>query len=164
MTEQVSQDGVVHVRYLPDHSVTCVRRDLGGETRAQYDRDVPAPLRHFLDACGAGDSPANYATLAFVDGEVIGAFRFNVYQGSLEPTETLYAAGTWVARSHRGQGVALHLWGVAMRRHPNVREVVVASASGGGRALTRSLARRYPTRCWFLDERELDENGDYRGR
>jgi hypothetical protein len=157
VTEQAFPDKVVRVRYEPGHLVTCARRDLHDELRSAYDKTIPAFLRYFLDACGAGDTPTDGATVAYVGKEIVGAFRFNVDRTSLVPV--LYAAGTWVDHSQRGKGVALRLWRVALRRHPEVREVSVASASRGGRGLTRSMARRYPALVWYLDGHELDEKG-----
>jgi len=83
------------------------------------------------------DDVASHALTATVDGQLVGWLRCTHSRG------VLYAQGTWVGKSHRGQGIARTLWDKAMVRfHPEVLHV--DTVSDGGRGIVQGLRRRYP--------------------
>lgn len=93
--------------------------------------------------------PAQQAVVATERGKIVGFFRFEAEDRS---HTTLYAYGTWVAKSHRGRKLALKMWEKVLHRtSPDI--VVVTAVSRGGAGLVKSLKRRYADSCkWKFND------------
>ncbi len=107
----------------------CALKDAG------LHKQLPEDAWNFLSCLV--DEDATHAVTAYAEGVLIGWFRFTIRRG------TLHAQGTWVAKSHRRQGIGKALWRHALRR-TKPRRVEVLTVSRGGTALLSSLRRDLP--------------------
>jgi predicted GNAT family acetyltransferase len=94
--------------------------------------------KHELGSCDG-------AILAYHKKQLIGFFRFYKKKNS----DYLYAAGTYVLRQYRGDGVAKKLWIKALKKFkPETVDVMVASR--GGMKLVKSLKKKFKKINWII--------------
>lgn len=90
-------------------------------------------------------SPCSKAVGVWRGKEVVGFFRYEV-EDQKDPYgrfRTLYACGTWVLSTLRGQGIGSRLWHHALSRwSPDVVEVTAATMEGD--RLVECVRARYP--------------------
>jgi GNAT superfamily N-acetyltransferase len=85
-------------------------------------------------------SPSEHGFIALDGHRLVGFFRYYLEE---KDWWTLCAAGTWVAPSHRGQGIALKLWSAAQRRE-QCRRLEATVVSEGGQALVKAFQKKFP--------------------
>lgn len=97
--------------------------------------------KHELGAC-------DWAILAFHQKQLVGFFRFYKKKNS----KFLYAAGSYVLRPYRGQGIAVKMWAKALRKHkPEIIDVMVASRWGA--QLVKALKKRHKNIAFFVSKK-----------
>ena len=82
------------------------------------------------------DGPDGRSIIAYEGKKVVGFFRFSV--SKIYNSVRLEASGTWVARTHRRQGIARALWEKALKYY-KVTNVSVPVTSNSGMELVRKL-------------------------
>lgn len=93
--------------------------------------------KHELGAC-------DWAILAYDKKKLIGFFRFYKKRYS----KFLYAAGTYVLKPYRSDGVAKKMWIRALKKtKPESVDVIVASR--GGAKLVASLQKKFQGKIFF---------------
>lgn len=99
-------------------------------------------LRRFFGSRLYLKTPAHGATAAFAeDGTIVGLLRYS--RRGIRWLRSVRALGTYVAKQHRGKGIALALWR-AMLDAEQPRTVRVTTVSKGGHGTIQALQRSAP--------------------
>ena len=121
---------------------------VGSGTYNQYgidpDRRLPTDATSIWNHAGLDE--AEEAIVAYLNGVMVGFFRYTVYDDKV-----LYPAGTWVAPTLRRQGLAKALWAKALAKH-KVQDVDGVTASPEGAALVEALRDEYSEIAFLFPE------------
>lgn len=97
---------------------------------------TPGSYKFWAECCGPVDCCG--VALAWHGHRIVGWFRFR-----LHPGPTLVGCGTWVHPRWRHRGMAVAMWGHAVRKL-RPRAVQVTAVSRNGERLIAALRRQFP--------------------
>jgi GNAT superfamily N-acetyltransferase len=111
-----------------------------GNFGPEPDKRLPKAAKRFWRILGLGTATHGYA--AYADGKLVGFIR--VYKDNGPDSAPYFnAAGTWVAKKYRRQGIAERLWAIALRADPIYEDIHATVCTAEGRRLINKLIKTH---------------------